>query len=514
MNFKRVIVLGLVCGALLARSHGGVTIITHGLNGNVDGWITGMANRIPAYPGFLGTNFSCYQTTFTPNGGGFLLSATRVAGAPANVPESGEIVIKLDWRNLADGNSYNTHQVASAIVPALFSTNFIPELGGRAVVDFPLHMIGHSRGASLICELSRRLGTNGIWVDHLSSLDAHPLNDPDFPLDALAFSAIDAPVNSYANVLFHDSYWQNIDFLVRGKAVPGSYIRRLVNLSGGNSSSHSDVHLWYHGTIDFRVPANDFEANITAAERTNWWSAFESRGTNTGYLYSLIGGGDRASTARPNGLAMVREGLNQLWDFGAGTSANRTSLPSNSGEWPNLVKFNRTTTNQIEQGQSVPVKFFYQWAKAATNVGTITFYLDTDLNPLNANQTTLQQLVVPATGSSVSSATANIALSNAPAGSHYLLATISGGGKTRYLYAPESVEVMAVQQPPVMDISLVSLDQHRVSVFGRAGDSVVIFSSTNLQDWAPLATNTLISDRWDYTNSSSAAQQFYRAILP
>src|SRR6478736_4741471 len=184
-----------------ARAAAGVTVITHGLNGNVTGWVTGMATNIPAYPGFRGTNFSCYNMTFVPaGGGGFTLSATRTAGGAPTNSQSGEVIIKLDWSGLADGDSYDTYQVASFVLPALLSTNFISELGGHALAEFPLHFVGHSRGGSLWCEVSRLLGTNGIWVDHLTSLDPHPLNAQGFPFDG-GYNAVDAPMNTYENVL-------------------------------------------------------------------------------------------------------------------------------------------------------------------------------------------------------------------------------------------------------------------------------------------------------------------------
>ena len=99
----------------------GVTIITHGLNGDTDGWVTGMANQIPNYERFVGTNYSTYHVYFFYSGGSYYLTATRNAGSEPLSPESGEIILKLDWRQLADGNSYNTYQVASAVVPALLT---------------------------------------------------------------------------------------------------------------------------------------------------------------------------------------------------------------------------------------------------------------------------------------------------------------------------------------------------------------------------------------------------------
>lgn len=512
-------ILGLLLAALLNSSHAGITLITHGLNSSVDGWVTGMANRIPQYPGFFGTNYSIYQMGFSNFAGNYYLTASRVAGSPATNPESGEIIIKLDWRDLDNGNTYDTFQIATAVTPALLSTNFISELGGRALAALPLHLIGHSRGGSLVCELSRQLGTNGVWVDHVTTLDPHPLNDPVFPFDWILYQAHDAPATTYANVLFADNCWQSVDSLINGKSVTGAYVRKLTNLNGGYNSAHSDVHLWYHGTLDFRVPASDTETNITSSERATWWLSTENAGTNAGFRYSLIGRGDRMSTAQPAGTAMVRDGFNQNWDLGAGTSANRTALPTNNGAWPNLLRLNRTTTNQVAAGESLPVKFYYQWAKASSNLATIRLYLDDDFNPLNTNQTLLREIVVPANGASfVSFAATNLLLSaaNATPGAHTLLGTITGGDKTRYLYAPEWVEIVASRQPPSLEIARLNSTQFRLSILGLAGQTIVLQSSTNLEAWVSLATNTLASSRWDLTNAPAREdwQQFYRAVLP
>lgn len=528
LNFRQLrtmasvtLLAGLWLGGA-ARSGAGVTVITHGLNGNTDGWVTGMATNLPNHPGFRGTNFSCYNMTFIPaGGGGFTLSATRTAGVAAPNSAAGAVVIKLDWSALADGNSYNTFQVASAVLPALLSTNFISELCGRAVAEFPLHFIGHSRGGSLLCEVSRLLGTNGIWVDHLTTLDPHPLNDAEFPLDRFAYSAVDAPANTYVNVLFHDNYWQNLNSLVRGKAVAGAYVRRLTNLDGANSSPHSDVHLWYHGTINTNTPTSDTETTIQAAQRTAWWTAYEARGARAGFIYSLIGGAERTSTEQPfgPGFEMIRDGFNQWWDLGAGVTNNRTALPANNGAWPNVVRFNRTTTNRVEQGQAMPVKFYYQWAQPGSSLATVSIYLDPDLNPLNTNQTLLQEIVVPGTGAGfISFSTTNLTLaaSNAAPGKYTVLATITGNGRTRHLYAPEAVEVIAPRQPPTLDIVKLYATQYRIGVNGEAGQTVVLQSSPDLQTWTALATNTLTTSRWDFTNTppGSPSTRYYRGVLP
>jgi hypothetical protein len=513
--------LSLSILAPLSSAGAGVTLITHGLNGDVNGWITGMANRLTNYIRFPGTNSTCYKISVSNIASTYVLTSTRVGGSAPLTSDCGEIIIKLDWSSLADGNSYDTYQVASAVVPALLATNFISELGGHALVELPLHLIGHSRGGSLICEVSRLLGTNGVWVDHLSTLDPHPLNDPAFSADSLAYTNVDAPARTYVNVLYHDNYWQDDDFLINGLAVAGAYVRKLNNFSGGYSGfggSHSDVHLWYHGTLDWRVPAGDTEASLTISQRQTWWNAYEFGGTNAGFRYSLIGGSDRLSTDRPlgTGTPAIFDGFNQWWDLGAGSSSNRTPIASNNGNWPDLIRFNRTSTNNVVQGQGTPLRFYYQWAHPTNEFATVSIFLDDDFNPLNTNQVLLQQISVPASGASfVSLMTTNILLaaSNATPGLHAYFARITAGGRSRYLYAPELVRVIS-SQPPLLDITRLSGTQLLIGVNGSPGQTIILQNSAELQTWSPIATNTLVTGRWVYTNSATnPGPEFYRAVM-
>ena len=243
-------------------------------------------------------------------------------------------------------------------------------------------------------------------------------------------------------------------------------------------------------------------------------------GSGAGFCYSLIGGGNRLSTDQPlgPGFSAIRDGYNQWWDLGAGTSTNRIMLSTNSGNWPNFIRFNRTTTNQVAQGQSTPLRFYYQWARPSSSNAVVSIYLDDDVNPLNTNQTLLKQITVPANGASfVSFATTNIALaaSNAAVGSHVFFASISGGGRTRYLYAPEPVQVTSSREPPALDITKLNGFQFRIGVSGLPGQTIVLQSSTDLSAWFPLATNTLATTRWVYTNAPPAdlSRRFYRAVL-
>src|SRR5262249_41977565 len=121
---------------------------------------------------------------------------------------------------------------------------------------------------------------------------------------------VDAPARTYVSVLFHDNYWQNMGnglTVPNGEPVFGAYIRQLFNLNGGYGNSHFNVHLWYHGTIQWTQPVSNSVASdgpgggsIGAAQRQTWWTN-ENFGAKAGFYYSLIGGGNRLSTDQPPG---------------------------------------------------------------------------------------------------------------------------------------------------------------------------------------------------------------------
>jgi len=505
--------LSLYPGSVSAAS---LTIITHGLNSNIDDWVLSMAQKIPRYNTFPGTNFSCYELYFTNINTTYSLTWRRLAGVAAS--DSGEIVVKLDWRQLAN-NSYSTYQVAAMVVPHLLERGFITEWPGHALAELPMHLIGHSRGGSLICEMSNLLGTNGVWVDQLTTLDPHPMNNDGFKDTIFGYTVVDAAARTYENVLFHDNYFQKIDSLFNGEAIPGAYTRQLTNLDGGYSGiggAHSDVHLWYHGTVDWQVPATDSVSSITATERQNWWTEFENGGTNTGYLYSRIGRGDRLSTNQPAGAGRIRDGYNQRWDLGAGTVNNRVILATNRGDWANFITIEQAT-NLVAFGQTDVVRFAYQWARPASSNAVVAFYLDDDSNPFNGNERLLGQSIVGGTGADAInplSVGLPVDSSNTAPGEHLAFAKITANGQSRYLYAPETLTVMSSFAPPALRIGAVTANQATLLVDAIVGQRIVIETSPDLRGWSPVATNWIAQTPWSYSEPGTiAAQKFYRAVV-
>jgi hypothetical protein len=458
---------GLFLLVLTGASGAGVTIITHGFNGNVTDWIIPMAQRIPEYDLFPGTNFSCYEMVMADD---YSVSIARIGGISPLASDSGEIIIKLDWSALSVDLFNSTSDIAVSVVPSLLSTTFVPELGGRALAEFPIHLVGHSRGGSVVTEMARVLGAQGIWVDQVTTLDPHPVSGYG-----------DADVNIYLNVLFVDNYWQtNPGFTCpNGESVFGAYNRYFADLQNGYSCNHSDVHLWYHGTIDwFRTPTTDTQATITSAERQIWWTPYETQGLLAGFNWTLIGGGNRLSTDEPAGAGngQIRGGMNQVWDFGAGVAANRYALPANNGAWPNIIKANLIGSNSVPLSNAVSLKYFYQFALSSTPTATVQLFLDRDANPYNGNNGQVFQFTESGTGTSIMrSRTVSFNATNPP-GQYYVYAKVTGGTRVRYLHAPEK---LTITPPPDTTRPIVSITNPPSARTYTNGQTIIVSASAS-----------------------------------
>src|SRR5689334_20966599 len=170
----------------------GITIITHGWNSDTHSWVSEMGNAIArAVVAPSGDPSTVAQYTLTASGSPITVATpTRDAG-PADWGSSGEAVIKLEWGSLSGGlfSGTPTGSVADAYADWLLTHT----IDGHSVFEQPVHLIGHSRGASLNTELARKLAERGIWVDDFTTLDPHPVDGVNEDISGMNFG--DTPMS-------------------------------------------------------------------------------------------------------------------------------------------------------------------------------------------------------------------------------------------------------------------------------------------------------------------------------
>ena len=428
----------------------GVTLIAHGFGSNVDGWVTAMADAILARPD-LDVDQPRYTLSVTDPGhddGPLSVVETSHSGPSPTNPdtEAPEIVILLDWSDVAGalvgGYSRSTADVAAAVADALLTPNLLANLP-TPVAELPLHLIGHSRGASLVGRLARDLGQHGIWVDQVTTLDPHPV---DGVRDPLSMDYGDAPMEGWANVVFWDNYWRtdgDMSFDFTGEPIANTYdvqFDESVLEAGGytfgvfppSPGEHSDVHLWYYGTIDTSTnpPANNGDHDVPG----NWYGDPHPARAASGYHFSRAVGGARSS-----------EGLSHA----VGGDAQRSAIDFSGAAWPSLLDL-QIDTDDLEfiAGEPIPVTYFHQDFDSDATVG---FYLDTDRNPYNGDEVWIDERLASQTGPVLASSRWDISTSAAQsgltqAGDYYMFGRIGdSNGHARYAYAAEPV---TLEKPP------------------------------------------------------------------
>jgi hypothetical protein len=401
----------------------GVTLITHGFGGSASDWVAAMGNAIAAQGGPLASQ-PRYLMTATDGGSSsnpITVTSTRLGPPPANWGSS-EIIVLLDWSAMAGSFPFGGHhrptgEVGFAVADKLLANFSIPDLP-TPLAQLPIHLIGHSRGASLISELAKDLGQHGVWVDHETFLDPHPVDGVN---DPLGFNFGDAPMRVYDNVQYADDYWRTdgngTSFDFTGEPVNGAYNLQLseaILSNGGGSIEHSDVHLWYHGTIG--PPYSDTDGSITIGP--NWYDPPQGPRDSTGFRYTMIGKGTRPA-------AGVKS---------AGAPRVATTLAvSGVNVWDDVQITNLLSDGTLSEGGTILVKTTFEDRSAGgTRDATLTLGLDRDDNPYNG---------AFSAGSIATSALSSDALdvnlsTTGLSGRFRVYAKISNGTNTRYYYAP------------------------------------------------------------------------------
>jgi hypothetical protein len=446
---------------------GGVTVITHGWSPTPGApvWLSGMQDAVSEE--WIEGEETSGRIAITSDPSGQLdFQYDSWEGDIQNSP-SGEAVLVLDWTSVAN-HLVPTGKVTQEVAPVAVEALLGAPQGGPSLVEQPVHLIGHSRGSSLVCEMARLLGEEGVFVDQITLLDPHPLTEKDRDK---AIKAVDAPIQLSENVLFADCYYQTMSYPT-GEYAPGAYNRQLTNLPGGYNAvsplfaSHSNAHLWYHGTVDLATGASDGEASVGAAERGTWWNDYETvegrPGSKAGYWYSRISGkGDRKSTDVPvEGGDRVADGQHQAWE---GASV-RSSLDLSQANWPNIFDYGVITeedlavgidpidilgagTYPIQSGQRLEL-VYAAWVHPGDF--EIDFHADRDRNPYNGNDILLMATdELTATESGVYANTFFwIASTDTPDATHSIYARITDGTRERVFYSAASLRIVEGDPTP------------------------------------------------------------------
>lgn len=412
----------------------GVTIVTHGWNPSANGtpvWLESMRNAVS--DNHLGGEKNYGMITVTKSGSNLVANCD-----PWNFDltsgTGGEILIILDWSAVADHltGGPSAQDVAKVIIDKMV----IGQKGKAPLAELPIHLIGHSRGGSMICEIARLLGEKGILVDHLTPLDPHPLTASD-PQPFLT-KIIDTPTAIYENVVFADVYLQNTEG-PKGESVSGAYNRVWGAMNGGyykNGSvypNHRNIYLMYQGTADLKNPVNNGEASIDSQERSTWFADEESCGDQTGFCFSRIKG---TAVRKSDGLHK-----NPL----IGGNGVRQNLLWSEAVWSNIADMQvRQNSSDLGHGRHViPIgtKLDLRYVVLDYNSSsTVTLLADIDRNPYNNNDIE-SSLIAPiqhsVTGNTFIENTVNWDTSGMSDGQEaYIYAKISDGSHTRYFYAP------------------------------------------------------------------------------
>ena len=147
-------------------------------------------------------------------------------------------------------------------------------------------------------------------------------------------------------------------------------------------------------------------------------------------------------------------------------------------------------------------------------------FLNVDANPFNGNEIFLTQTNVASTGTNaVANTTLALAANptNTQPGTYTLVARISDGTRTRYLYAPEKLTITPSTQLPVLVGNSFQIlgGQVRFTLRGFLGQKVLTQASRNLADWLPVATNNFSTPLLNIIvdDPSNWNHRFYRTLL-
>lgn len=461
----------------------GVTVITHGQLGlifeqEVPAWLGAMADAIEARAGGEASRVEI----MVDDAGGAITGDTRLKARDPRETRTGEIIVELNWSKAANGLlvTNSTAWIAKVAVEQLLRTDWLPGFD-HALAELPIHLIGHSRGGSLVAEMARLLGRAGVWVDQLTTLDPHPRT-------VSTLSKSDAPMGVAESVVFADNYYQRHSWTFiygesLGAAAADTNIRSMPGGYGYSSGGdHANIHLWYHGTVDVGPSSSDGAERMTSDMRSDWYTTEELAGAATGFFFSRLAGGDRAS-ARVSSRTSADPPIAGLHP-GLGGVAERERVDWSAATWASLLSAEPDDEDRRAAiGDLLPVA----WAAAAPGDAQISFTLDTDTNPFNDSLAPAGLSGLVGDAGVVRLSTASIPTAGLAPGDYHLRAAIRKSGAVRYyvdqrpltLFATDPLKLAARR-----GLSASARDDGRIAVLGINGAAgPVLFQQQEGDAW-------------------------------
>lgn len=455
----------------------GVTVIAHGyqFTGNapngVGDWMYEMGSEIAQRLGERGGDAIMYDLCITDRGA-FNFLSKRGDRALAE-SESAEAIVLLDWADASNNGIstlepfVSTWEVAASSVGSLMAQRPSGSTS-LAFAELPIHLIGHSRGASAMAALAWEFGRRGIWVDQLTALDAHP------------YDSRDASMMLTSNVVFADSYWRDDNVSLTnpwGESVSGAANVDLNPLTP--DIFHSDpligeqpnVHMYYRGTID---------TNVGYA---SWYSSLPRN--QQGFAFSRLGGANRTS-------ALARQGL--LSSFGGAVGSRFVPSPLGA-QWPNVADI-QFGTSSFEIGETASVQLKYGDRDSGA---VVSVFVDSDENPYNDNSEEVATITVGQ--ADLASAGASFSTVGVPPGTYRLGAKVTDGTRTRYAYG---VRDFVVTAPAVVG------GQHRL--FFPEG-----YRSGTIDEYVPMVnpgTSPVTYEVWARYETGVRDQRLWSGTIP
>ena len=440
-----VIIFGMM-NLANAATPPGVTVIVHGFSSGTTGWVNDMAEAIRLQLGesvnirtiaiksnALATDAQVpVETELYSNSNALSMGSTG----------GGRLIVLVDWSDIDSSVApVGLLSVGTARIAQLIESEL---LAYPLVLAGPIHLIGHSRGGSVVMALAERLAKRGIWIDHQTTLDRHPVWTTDY---------LESVVSS--NVVFADDYFSTDGWL--GTRAPEGYptygaakgdlsafvdgsaatllFCNLLDPLGLTERAHTQVHNYYHGTISQSSSCVD-KSEI----HTDWYGVSGRPARDkTGFSFALNPtNGQISKEPRP------ASGISDQFGLLQGT-AGRRNVPVDSSvvSWPNVAARPLARYDYVA-GDVVSIPYFYLRQQAGMDV---VISLDDDTNPFNATKPECNRVI--ATISRLASSVAQEATypwqtSAADIGSCYVKIegkTYGAGAATRHDYWPAKVSI-------------------------------------------------------------------------